>query len=248
MFSATLIALSMVAVGPTPVTPFEPLADIIEIRPGMVRPADELRRDQIRFNRYESTPVVATVDNGVLSWSASGTERERMGGDEAPDLILVRAFDAVFAIDPFAPLPAGGTLLWRQLTRDASLEVDRTLFNRQGIDRAEELMRLLERARHDWLQDNGYYGARVFTNPDADADREAKAAPEPAGWFRVPEDMPRTRSREQVRAEPSSDRSGAIAAGLFSGDEPVRISLPFGTAPDVVASVERRNAEKVAGR
>lgn len=248
MLSATLIALSFVATGPTPVTPIQPLAEIIEIRPGMIRPADELRRDQVRFNNNESTPVVATVDNGVLSWSASGTERERLGGDDAPELILVRAFDADFAIDPFAPLPAGGTLVWRQLTRGTSLEMDRTLFNRQSIDRAEELMRLLEQARQNWLQDNGYYGARVFTNPDADRAEEAKAAPEPAGWFRIPEDMPRTRSREQVRAQPGADRAAAVAAGLLSGDEPVRISLPFGTAADVVASVERRNAGTVAGR
>lgn len=248
MLSITMIALSFVAVGPTPVTPIQPVADIIEIRSGMIRPADQIRRDQVRFNSNEITPVVATIDNGVLSWSNSGTERERLGGQDAPELILVRAFDAVFAIDPFAPLPAGGTALMRQLTRGTSLEVDRTLFNRQSIDRTEELMRLLERSRHNWLQDNGYFGTRTYTNPAAGQGEAAKAAPEPAGWFRIPEDMPRTRSREQVLAEPAADRTAAIAAGLFSGDEPVRISLPFGTAPDVVASAERRNVRTVAGR
>lgn len=246
MLTATMIALSFTAYGPAPVTHVRPAADIVEIRSGMTRQTGELRRDQIRFRANEPAPVVATIDNGVLAWQQADSERDRLGGQHAPELILVRAFDMVFAIDPFAPLPSGGTTLMRQLTRPGSLEVDRTLYNRQSIDRTRELMRLLENARQNWLRDNGYYNPRTFTNPNAGESRDGATLPEPAGWFRAPEDAPRTRSREQVQARPASDRAAAIAATLLSGDEPVRISLPFGTAPDVVASAERRNAQRLA--
>lgn len=248
MLTASMLALSFVAVGPTPVTSIRPAAEIIELRAGMVRPADQLRRDQIRFNRAEKTEVVAVLHNGAIAWNAQ-SERHRLGGHDAPEMILVRAFDAVFAIDPFAAVPAGGTTLWRQLTRATSLETDRTLFNRQGIDRTEELSRLLENARQNWLRDNGFYAPRTFTNGSSGQPKEA-TLPEPAGWFQMPEDMPRTRSREQVQAQPQTGHAAFVAANLLSGDQPVRISLPLGTAPDVVASVERRNAAaaRVANR
>ncbi len=248
MLTASMLALSFVAVGPTPVTTVRPAAEIIELRAGMVRPADEVRRDQVRFNAAENAEVVALLDDGALSWTAE-SDRARLGGQDAPELILVRVFDAVFAIDPFADVPAGGTALWRQLTRGTSLETDRTLFNRQGVDRTEELSRLLENARQNWLRENGFYAPRTYTNGSTGEPKEA-TLPEPAGWFQMPEDMPRTRSREQVQAQPQADHAAFVAANLLSGDEPVRISLPFGTAPDVVASVERRNAAaaRVANR
>lgn len=246
MLTATIIALSFTAAGPAPVTNVRPAADIVEIRAGMTRADHELRRDQIRFRADEPAPVVATLEDGAIVWRAEHSDRERLGGQDAPELILVRAFDMVFAIDPFASLPSGGTTLMRQLTRPGSLEVDRTLYNRQSIDRTRELMRLLENARQNWLRDNGYYNPRTYTNPNAGQATDRATLPEPAGWFRVPEDAPRTRSREQVRARPDADRAASIAEALLSGDEPARISLPFGTAPDVVASVERRNARRVA--
>lgn len=248
MLTASILALSFVAVGPTPVTSIRPAAEIIELRAGMIRPAEQIRRDQVRFNTGEKTEVVALLRDGQLAWSAD-SDRARLGGHDAAELILVRAFDAVFAIDPFAKVPAGGIGLWRQLTRETSLETDRVLFNRQGIDRTEELSRLLENARQNWLRENGFYAPRTYTNGASAQPKEA-TLPEPAGWFQMPEDMPRTRSREQVQARPDAARAASIAAALLSGDEPVRISLPFGTAPDVVASVERRNAEaaRVANR
>jgi hypothetical protein len=246
MLTASILALSFLAVGPTAVTSVRPAAEIIELRAGMTRPADDIRRDQVRFNAAEKTEVVAVMQDGELAWSAD-SDRARLGGHDAPEMILVRAFDAVFAIDPFAQVPAGGTGLWRQLTRSTSLETDRTLFNRQGVDRTEELSRLLETARQNWLRDNGFYAPRTIINPSAGIPREA-VLPEPAGWFQIPEDMPRTRSREQVQATPDAGHAAFIASTLLSGDEPVRISLPFGTAPDVVASVERRNAARVANR
>jgi hypothetical protein len=246
MLTAAMIALSFVAVGPTPMTPVRPVAEIIEIRPGMVRPADQLGRDQIRFRANEPTEIVGAVDDGQMIWEASQAERARLGGEDAPELILVRAFDAVFAIDPFVALPEGDRLLARQLIGGTNLEVGTVVYNRQTIDRTEELMRILESARHEWLRQNGFFGVRTYTNP-ASSGSARRAAPEPAGWFRIPEDMPKTRSREQVRSEPAGDPAG-VAAAIFSGDEPVRISLPFGTAPDVVASVERRNRGEVASR
>jgi hypothetical protein len=244
----TLLAMSFIAYGPAPVTNVRPAAEIIEIRPGMLRPDGEVGREVLPFSRDDRAEVVAAIADGVLIWESSVSDRERLGGQDAPELILVRVFDAVFAIDPFAPLPEGGIGLMRQLLRPGtSLELDRSLFSRRSIQRTEELMDRLEHARHEWLRINGFYGPRTYTNPNAGA-RDGASLPEPAGWFRAPEDMPRTRSREQVQADPTRDRNRAIAVSLFSGDEPVRISLPFGTASDVVASVERRNQEEIASR
>lgn len=249
----TLLAMSFIAAGPTPVTNVRPAAEIIELRPSMLRPEGEVGREVLPFSRDDRSEVVGAIADGALVWESAVSDRERLGGQDAPELILVRVFDAVFAIDPFVPLPEGGISLMRQLLRPGtSLELDRSLYSRRSIQRTEELMERLEHARQEWLRVNGFYGPRTVGNPNAGAAAANGALPEPAGWFRAPEEMPKTRSREQVQADPASDaadaRNRAIAASLLSGDEPVRISLPFGTASDVVASVERRNRDEIASR
>jgi hypothetical protein len=247
MLVASILALSSVAIGPAPVTQIRPASEIIELRAAMFD-TDGVRRDQVRFYTNERAETVGAIQDGQTTWNAAASERQRLGGENAPELILVRAFDAVFAIDPFERLPEGDIELWRRLTRGTSLETDRTLYDRRGIERAEELTRLLESARQEWLRANGYTGIREFRNPNAgDAPAQGATLPEPAGWFQIPEDMPRGRSKEQVQA-PQTGRAPAVAAAMLAGDEPIRISLPFGTAPDVVASVERRNATEVASR
>ena len=65
MLTASMLAMSFVAAGPTPVTSIRPAAEIIELRAGMVRPADQIRRDQVRFNTGEKTQVVATMPPNV---------------------------------------------------------------------------------------------------------------------------------------------------------------------------------------
>jgi hypothetical protein len=244
MLTATLIALSTIALGPAS-TQVRPASGIVEIRAGMIDSASDVRRDQVRYQSNEPTEVVASMSGGVITWDQSNSERARLGGENAPELILVRAFDSVFAIDPFVRLPAGDITLMRQLFQGASLETDRSLFGQNRIERTEELMRILEQARISWLRTNGYYGVRTYTNPNAGKKQEGASLPEPAGIFRAPADAPRGRSREQVQAD---GRAAAIASAMLGGDEPVRISLPFGTAPDVVASVERRNQSEVASR
>jgi len=245
MLTASLLALTTLAMGPTPVTNVRPAAEIIEIRAGMIDGSHDIRRDQVRYLDREPTAVVGSVDNGATVWLDADSDRERLGGQNAPELILVRAFDAVFAIDPFVQLPRGDVGLMRQLFSGTSLDTDRSLFNPSRIDRTEELMRILETARVNWLRNNGYYNTRTVRNPNATAETRGEAKlPEPSGWFRAPADMPRTQPSEEVREDSSEsqDRSRAIASTIFSGDEPIRVSLPFGTAPDVVASVERRHA------
>lgn len=248
MLTASILAMSALLMGPTPVTQVRSAGEIVEIRSGMIDAEGDLRRDQVRFGA-EPTEVVGSLADGKLVWDDARSDRARLGGEDAPELILVRAFDAVFAIDPFVSLPKGDIGLMRQLFSGTSLDTDRSLFDRRRIERTEELMTILESARISWLHDNGFYGVRTFRNPNAGSTiRRGAELPEPAGWFEKPADMPRTKSKEQVQAEPAQDRTAAIAATLLSGDEPVRISLPFGTAPDVVASVERRNASEVASR
>ena len=214
--------------------------EVIEVNPASF-PTTHTRGVQVRYNN-ERGVVAATQDaQGQVSWS--GSQREAMGGEDAPARILVRAFDAVFSIDPFVPISSGNEDVANMLFNGATLETNRALFNRQRIERVEQLMEVLEAARHDWLRNNGYYGVRSFTSSTStgeDAHAEA-SLPEPSASFRIPADVPRGKSREQVNAGDSNTRS--IAANLLSGDEPVRISLPFGTASDVVARVEARNAE-----
>lgn len=212
--------------------------EIIEINPAAF-PSTHTRGVQVRYNN-ERGQLAATQDqDGTVTWS--GSQREAMGGEDAPARILVRVYDAVFSIDPFVPITCGNEDIANMLFNGSTLETNRALFNRQRIERVEQLMKSLEVARHNWLRDNGYYGVRQFTSSKSTSEEHADATlPEPAAKFRIPADVPRGKSREQVNANDATTRS--IAQNLLEGDEPVRISLPFGTAPDVVARVEARNA------
>jgi hypothetical protein len=213
--------------------------EIIEINPAAF-PSTHTRGVQVRYNN-ERAHLAATQDqNGTITWS--GSQREAMGGEDAPARILVRVYDAVFSIDPFVPITCGNEDIANMLFNGATLETNRALFNRQRIERVEQLMKSLEVARHNWLRDNGYYGVRQYTSSKSTSEEEHADAtlPEPAAKFRIPADVPRGKSREQVNADDATTRS--IARNLLEGDEPVRISLPFGTAPDVVARIEARNA------
>ncbi len=214
--------------------------EIIEINPAGF-PTTDTRGIQVRYNSRESARVAATQDQeGVIAWN--GSQREEMGGQDAPARILIRAFDGVFSIDPFVPIGCSNEDITNLLFNGTTLETNHLIFGRTRIERVEKLLNILESARHDWLRNNGFYGVKSFTSSRASTEGQDQASlPEPAAKFRIPADVPRGKSREQVNADVSNARS--VAANLLSGDEPIRISLPFGTAPDVVASVEARNAE-----
>jgi len=214
--------------------------EIIEINPAAF-PTTTTRGVQVRFNRHETAQLAATQDNdGEITWS--GSQREAMGGQDAPARILVRAFDGVFSIDPFVPITGGNEDIANLLFNGTTLETNHMIFGRNRIERVEKLMKILEVARHNWLRNNGYYGVKSFVSSRSTGEGQAEASlPEPAASFQIPADVPRGKSREQVNADDA--KSSSIAATLLSDDVPVRISLPFGTAPDVVASVEARNAQ-----
>jgi len=214
--------------------------EIIEINPAAY-PTTNTRGVQVRFNSRETAELAATQDeSGTITWN--GSQREAMGGQNAPARILVRAFDGVFSIDPFVPITIGNEDIANLLFNGTTLETNHLIFGRNRIERVEKLMKILESARHNWLRNNGYFGVKSFTSSRSTGEAQGEATlPEPAASFQIPADVPRGKSREQVNADDSKTRS--IAANLLNGDEPIRISLPFGTAPDVVASVEARNAE-----
>lgn len=209
---------------------------VIVLDPAALDIDDTIERDAVRRTPYEHTDVVGTQDaDGSNEWF--GSDRARLGGEDAPARILVRAFDAVFAIDPFIELPVGNETAARVLFNGAGLELDRARFNRMRIDRTMELLHVLEGARRDWLRDNGYFGVRTFTSSGSGEERVSVEDIEPVGVFERPADVPRGKSFEQVRRE---ERVRSGAAMLAGGD--ARVSLPFGTASDVVASVESREA------
>lgn len=242
----------VLAMAPQPVTTVRPFAEVIEVRPGMVA-SDADRRDQVRYSRDAGTEVVAVVRDGEPEWSDSAAARERYGaGDDAPELIYVRAYDAVFAIDPFVALPMPdrfaefeprvGIAASRQLFGRTSLQTDRTLFDRRRIERTQELFRALEHARRDWLRSNGY-GVRTFRNPSAGTEAQTRRTPVPAGKFRKPADWPSTKPRESVDAgETRRSSPREFARSLVDGSEPVRFAAPAGSAPLRVSDTDTDGA------
>lgn len=254
MFTTMLIGAATLALGPCNANGYGfnssiQSQEIIEINPAMYDRYAVDRR-QVRFSTDTRGDVVGVVgQDGNSSWDVK-SDREKLGGQDAPALIYVRIFDGTFAIDPFVPIPAASDAMAAQLFRGTSLQTDRAQFGRQGIDRTQELFRKLEQARIDWLRDHGFHNARTFTRDGNTVKREEAKLPEPAASFRRPADVPRGKSREQVNA--NTARMGAVAYLLGSGDEDVRISLPphMDTASRVV--VIQRNVpdkrEEVASR
>lgn len=247
MMFTTLIGATTLALGPCNATCCSgndfSSPNIVEIQAGMVDP-DAVDRGPVRFSDQTHGEVVAIVPkDGQAQWD--GSDRERLGGHNAPELIYVRMFDGIFAIDPFQPLPRATDATAQMFFRGTSLQTDRTQFGRKGIQRTKELFRKLEHARINWLSDNGFYGVRVFTNPrhDNPGDEQAggNTAPEPSAVFERPADVPRLRSREQVNSEDRSSMPGVVAM-LSTDGEPVRISLPHNIAADLASRVEERNA------
>lgn len=240
--AASILAILCVATAANAqrITPPVHSPEIIEINPAGF-PTTNTRGVQVRFNTHETADLAGTQDaNGNVTWN--GSQREAMGGQDAPARILVRAFDGVFSIDPFVPISSGNEDITNLLFNGITLETNHIIFGHNREERVEKLMKILEVARHNWLRNNGFYGVKSFTSSRSVQNDHAEASlPEPAASFRIPADAPRGKSREQVNTGDSNARS--IATNLLSGDEPVRISLPFGTAPDVVARVEARNAE-----
>lgn len=83
----------------------------------------------------------------------------------------------------------------------------------------------MDRARSDWLRDRGLVGGvRTFVNPRAAESGQERThrsensdrSPEPAGRFRRPADVPRTRPVEQVRYSLPPGTKPTTAAALAS--------------------------------
>ncbi len=244
MMFTTLIGAMTLALGPCNATCSKGISTprVIEIRAAMFDPT-EVNRNQIRFSDETVGEVVAEVSReGAVEWA--GSDRERLGGQNAPELIYVQIFDGVFAIDPFSPLPEATDATARQLFRGTSLETDRTQHGRKHIDRTKELFAKLERARLDWLRANGFAGVRRITNPHPRTEEgeqaRGKSLPEPSAVFQRPPDVPRGKSHEEVRVD-DQPSMGALVAMLRQTDEPVRVSLPEHMRTTTVARVERRD-------
>lgn len=168
-----------------------------------------------------TTQVVSTIPadkEATDPWST----RQAMGGQDAPDWIVIRHRDGLFAIDPFVPLPEATPEASRQLFKameygtDApavTLDTDRSQYGRRRIVRTEELFRVLEAQRIQWLKAKGFIGGVTSLNGDANQSLTRRTP------RALPEDMPRTRPVESVQANPARPL-------ILSGDQPVRISLP----------------------
>lgn len=244
MLLTALLGSTLLALGPTPITEVRPAADIIEIRAGMFDSENGVRRDQIRFSSESKGEVVAEMSqDGDVRWHEQ-SDRERLGGQNAPALIYVRAFDGVFAIDPFVKMPKGDITATRVLFNGSSLETDRSIYGgRRRIDRVEELFEMLEAARMNWLRDNGFYSARTITRDGTRAQSVSSVGTEPVMKIELPADMPRGRSHEEVNADSVDGSIRIVSGSLLDSDESIRISVPHATATDVVAQADAVNEE-----
>ncbi|MFI4898557.1 MAG: hypothetical protein ACIARR_12115 [Phycisphaerales bacterium JB059] len=246
LLSTLVLSMSVAQAAPQapmsfmPVTPVQTAAPVIDLRQQMVE-------GDLGSRGYELLDGIS---------EASQRERERLGaGEDAARAIYVRAFDAIFVIDPFEeveeliprPIRGGETIrAQRQLFGEFSLETDRKLFDWSRVEATAELFRILETARLDWLRTNGYFGVRTFVNEQIEHEAEARSEIRPRATFRRPADMPRTRSREQVRG---TDRAEDAAAMLASSDAPMRISAPTYNRSQVRISMPGRDAgESIAAR
>lgn len=183
------------------------------ITPELYTPAEELEGH-----------VVGQIPSPAALRSAA--ERARLGaGPEAPQWIVIRFRDGLFAIDPFLQLSDVTPETARQLFKSmkygtgapvATLGTDRSLFNRQRIEATEDLFRTLEHERIEWLKQNRYVQAVRTWSGDPDQTSQQSRAP---GRDALPEDMPRTRPIEEVRAP-------AAGVMLVQGDQSIRVSLP----------------------
>lgn len=245
MFTTAIGAMTLAALGPNHANhnyakDQVQAPQVIEIRAEMIQ-ENAVRRGQVRYSDQTRGRVVAQANaDGSVQWANS--DRSRLGGEDGPELIYVQMLDGMFAIDPFQAMPAANEATAQMLFRGTTLQTDRTQHGRQYIERTEELFRKLEQARHDWLRDNGYYNPKVFTNPNASQGEEqarVNKLPEPSAVFERPADIPRVKSREQVKGD--DNNMNAIVAAMSNDDQPIRISLPHNMAQDVVARAEKMN-------
>lgn len=182
--------------------------------------APQQREHDYELGATAQPQVVATIPATEIA-DDPHSMREELGGQDAPDWIVIRHRDGLFAIDPFVSIPKATPEAARQLFKAmeygtsgpvVTLDTDRSQYGRRRIVRTEELFRVLEVQRILWLKSEGYYGGIRAVTGDANA-----AAPQTSAEPR--EDMPRTRHIESVRANPSRPL-------ILSGDQPVRISMP----------------------
>lgn len=188
-------------------------SQVIFITPELYTPAEEAEGK-----------VVGQIPSPMVLRSAA--ERARLGaGPDAPQWIVVRFRDGLFAIDPFVQLPDVTLDTARQLFKSmeygtgapiATLGTDRTLFNRQRINATQDLFKALEHERIEWLKRHRFVQAvRSWSGDPDQASMQSRAKDRDE----LPEDMPRTRPVQEVRTP-------AAGVMLVRGDQPVRVSLP----------------------
>ncbi len=183
---------------------------------------------QQEINNLELSPVAQPQVVGTIPATVSAndqwSQREELGGQDAPDWIVIRHRDGLFAIDPFIPLPKATPLAARQLFKAMeygtsgpviNLDTDLSFYGRERINRTEELFQVLESQRILWLKANNYLGGVRTVNGNAHAANDQTRTPR----IHTPEDRPRTRPVESVRAMPTR-------ATILAGNETVRISMP----------------------
>lgn len=161
-----------------------------------------------------------------IDWPGPGPERYGAANDDA-SIIYARVGRAVVAFSPwmnYEQVDAGRVDVRDHCGRAVDALTRRPTGVTQGFSSqtARRVEADLGHARNTWLREQGFVGGvRTFRNPVAAGDTTAESAPEPAGWFRRPPELPRTRSTEQVRLSlpPGIDPATAAILRAQSGQD-----------------------------
>ncbi|MCW5769765.1 MAG: hypothetical protein KIT19_13900 [Phycisphaeraceae bacterium] len=177
---------------------------------------DDVRRPGFNGLIYSRRPVIGGVDAWAVESGSPGADYYGAYGAENLAIGVV-----VDPIEPFNSFDYGIVSPW-QVANDRSERGSRVTnpYNR-ARNRAGDR---LERARHEWLRENGLTGGvRTHVNDatlHAPADRRESALPTPRATIQIPEGEPRLHRNIRVEG-------------------PARISLPPGASAEIVRHIGR---------
>jgi hypothetical protein len=161
--------------------------------------ADSVRRPGFNGREWSGETFIGGVDTWALETGSPGADAYGARGGEGA-IANIRVGPYVVGVNPFEEIRAEGKEIPRQI------------------------LSKMEDARNEWLRDHGYVGGvRSFTNDTNGMSPRQAIDLTPKAVIPSPTDLPRTRSRMEVRA----------AAPMMKVAGATRVSLP----PVVTAQV-----------
>lgn len=174
--------------------------------------ADSVRRPGFNGAAWSGETVIGGVDSWAVDSGSPGAAAYGAVGQE--DMIAhLRVGPYVIGVNPFEEIRAEGKEIPRQI------------------------LAKMEEARNQWLRDHGYVGGvRTFMN-DAKPISEPKQAIDltPKAVIPAPTDLPKTRSKMEVRAAEPRPAVASTGPGVTRISAPPTVSLTSSRPPTLVA-------------